>query len=417
MIDLEEEQNRKVRCFLVGEPGNNLKELKGLTDTLGMETSELYTLKRLEIQPAYGMGKGKAEEIANLAKETQSDCIIFDFNLEPTKQRNWESLSKIPCFDRQEIIIRIFAQRARTKEASLQVELARLTYSLPRLQHSYGDMARQRGGSYGSKGAGETQLELDQRLIRKRINQTKIELEKVIETRNTQKKKRSSVPVPECALIGYTNAGKSSLLNALTGSDSFVEDKLFATLDPLTRKLNLKGGNGILLTDTVGFISNLPHSLIDAFKSTLSSAKDADLLLIVLDASDENFLLHWETVNKVLEEIGADSKKRLVILNKYDLCSEDKIRLSEVKLSFPDGIFVSAKNGFGFEELSDRITAALLGEERKYLIPIKHASSIQTIRQKGVIVKEEWLEDSVSLECRIPYPESKLFEKYLKGEK
>ena len=417
MIDLEEEQNKKIRCFLVGEPGNDLSELKGLADTLGMETSERYTLKRLEIQPAYGMGKGKAEEIAALAKETESDCIIFDFNLEPTKQRNWENLTKIPCFDRQEVIIRIFAQRARTKEAVLQVELARLTYSLPRLQHSYGDMARQRGGSYGSKGAGETQLELDQRLIRNRINQTKKELEKVTETRNTQKKKRKTIPVPECALIGYTNAGKSSLLNALTGSDSFVEDKLFATLDPLTRKLKLKDGNGILLTDTVGFISNLPHSLIDAFKSTLSSAKDSDLLLIVLDASDENFEKHYETVMKVLEEIGAESQKNLVVLNKYDLLENDKIRIGELKLRFPNGVFVSAKTHSGFENLSEQISKILLGEIKNYSIPIENSSIIQTIRQKGVILKEEWQEKTVELECRISYPESEIFKKFIKADK
>ena len=176
------------------------------------------------------------------------------------------------------------------------MELARLTYSLPRLAHSYGDMARQRGGSYGSKGAGETQLELDQRNIREIIFRTKKELEKVVRTRETQRKKRGSIPVPECALIGYTNAGKSSLLNALTGADAFVEDKLFATLDPLTRKLKLKDGNGILLTDTVGFISNLPHSLIDAFKSTLSAAKNADLQLLVIDSSDPNALSQYNTV-------------------------------------------------------------------------------------------------------------------------
>ena len=190
MINIEEEQNRRTKCLLVGEPGNNLAELKGLADTLGMETVEKLTLTRLEVQPAYGMGKGKAQEIADLAREKEADCIIFDFDLAPSKQRNWEKLAKIPCLDRQEVIIRIFAQRAQTKEAVLQVELARLTYSLPRLAHSYGDMARQRGGSYGSKGAGETQLELDQRNIREIIYRTKKELEKVVRTRETQRKKR-----------------------------------------------------------------------------------------------------------------------------------------------------------------------------------------------------------------------------------
>lgn len=431
MIDLEEEQNRKTRCFLVGKPGNDSRELENLAETLGMETSGKLSLSSDTIKPVYGMGKGKAEEINSLAKETKSDCIIFDFDLEPTKQRNWEKLSGIPCFDRQEVIIRIFAERARTKEAALQVELARLTYSLPRLQHSYGEMSRQRGGSYGSKGSGETQLELDQRSVREKINQTKKELEKVSRTRNTQRKKRSSVPVPECALIGYTNAGKSSLLNALTGAKSFVEDKLFATLDPLTRKLNLKDGNGILLTDTVGFISNLPHSLIDAFKSTLSTARNAALLLIVIDADDDDFEFQYRTVRKVLEEIGAEEKQFLVVLNKYDLRKDDKIRISELELMFPENVFVSAKTGFGFEKLSEKISEKLLGKIRTLNIPFscfessgqessesrgKITEEIQAIRKQGIITSEEWLSDKAVIKCRIPEPLEKRFEKFIQKE-
>lgn len=354
MVEIQEEQNKKVRAFLVGEPGNELRELCGLVDTLGLETAGKLTLSRLEVQPVYGMGSGKAKEISHLAEECEADCIIFDFNLEPTKQRNWEKLCKIPCFDRQEVIIRIFAQRAQTREAVLQVELARLTYSLPRLAHSYGDMARQRGGSYGSKGAGETQLELDQRRIRARIAQTKKELEKVVKVRDTQRKKRSSVPVPGCALIGYTNAGKSSLLNALTGSEAFVENKLFATLDPLTRKLNLRDGNNVLLTDTVGFISNLPHNLIEAFKSTLSEASHANLLLIVLDASDPDALAHYQTVVKVLGEINADKNDRIIVLNKCDNM-QDELTLNELKLQFPESICVSAKTHEGFDQLFEAI--------------------------------------------------------------
>ena len=179
-------------------------------------------------------------------------------------------------------------------------------------------MARQRGGSYGSKGTGETQLELDQRRVRQKIHQTKKELEEVIKTRETQRKKREALPVPECALIGYTNAGKSSLLNSLTGANSFVENKLFATLDPLTRKLNLKDGTSILLTDTVGFISNLPHSLIDAFKSTLAEAQQADLQLIVLDSSDPNVELHFNTVCEVLKEIDAEDKNADVFFPEFN---------------------------------------------------------------------------------------------------
>lgn len=414
MINIEEEKNRKVRAFLVGEPGNNLCELKGLTDTLGLETAGTLTLTRLEIQPAYGMGKGKAKEIVDLAKESEADCIIFDFNIEPTKQRNWEKLSKIPCFDRQEVIIRIFASRAQTKEAVLQVELARLSYSLPRLAHSYGDMARQRGGSYGSKGAGETQLELDQRRIRERIAQTKKELDLVVRTRETQRKKRGALPVPECALIGYTNAGKSSLLNALTNADAFVENKLFATLDPLTRRLNLKDGNGILLTDTVGFISNLPHSLIDAFKSTLAEAEQADLQLIVIDASDSQAKFQYDTVIQVLKEIKAEQNNRLIVLNKWDAVKEKEIDQAELQLLFPDAVKVSARTHEGFDQLSERISEKLLGAMNEYEIPAEEQDILRQIRANGVISEENWLDSSVVLKARISGRTAAIAEKYRK---
>ena len=414
MINIEEEKNRKVRAFLVGEPGNNLCELKGLTDTLGLETAGTLTLTRLEIQPAYGMGKGKAQEIVDLAKESEADCIIFDFNIEPTKQRNWEKLSKIPCFDRQEVIIRIFASRAQTKEAVLQVELARLSYSLPRLAHSYGDMARQRGGSYGSKGAGETQLELDQRRIRERIAQTKKELDLVVRTRETQRKKRGALPVPECALIGYTNAGKSSLLNALTNADAFVENKLFATLDPLTRRLNLKDGNGILLTDTVGFISNLPHSLIDAFKSTLAEAELADLQLIVIDASDSQAKFQYDTVIQVLKEIKAEHNNRLIVLNKWDAVKEKEIDQAELQLLFPDAVKVSARTHEGFDQLSERISEKLLGAMNEYEIPAEEQDILRQIRANGVISEENWLDSSVVLKARISGRTAAIAEKYRK---
>lgn len=414
MINIEEEKNRKVRAFLVGEPGNNLCELKGLTDTLGLETAGTLTLTRLEIQPAYGMGKGKAQEIVDLAKESEADCIIFDFNIEPTKQRNWEKLSKIPCFDRQEVIIRIFASRAQTKEAVLQVELARLSYSLPRLAHSYGDMARQRGGSYGSKGAGETQLELDQRRIRERIAQTKKELDLVVRTQETQRKKRGALPVPECALIGYTNAGKSSLLNALTNADAFVENKLFATLDPLTRRLNLKDGNGILLTDTVGFISNLPHSLIDAFKSTLAEAEQADLQLIVIDASDSQAKFQYDTVIQVLKEIKAEQNNRLIVLNKWDAVKENEIDQAELQLLFPDAVKVSARTHEGFDQLSERISEKLLGAMNEYEIPAEEQDILRQIRANGVISEENWLDSSVVLKARISGRTAAIAEKYRK---
>ena len=357
IYDIQAEEEKKVRAFLVGLPlaetPGGLAELQGLVWTLGMEEAGQTLLSRLDIQPAYGMGSGKAKEICQAAKEAGADCIIMDWELDPTKQRNWEKLADIPVFDRQEVIIRIFASRARTREAVLQVELARLEYSLPRLAHMYGDLARQRGGNYGAKGSGEKQLELDRRSTRLKIQQLKAELKKVRQNRATQRKRRQKIPLPTIALCGYTNAGKSSLMNALTGSDTLVENKLFATLDPLTRRIKIAGSE-ILLTDTVGFISNLPHQLIDAFKSTLEEAELADALLIVIDASDPNAPEQAKTVKKVLEEIGANEKESLVVLNKIDAVEAaaqqgeagmpvlESRALEALRSDFPDAIETSA---------------------------------------------------------------------------
>lgn len=374
IYDIQAEEEKKVRAFLVGLPlaenSGGLAELQGLVWTLGMEEAGQTLLSRIDIQPAYGMGSGKAKEICHAAKEAGADCIIMDWELDPTKQRNWEKLADIPVFDRQEVIIRIFASRARTREAVLQVELARLEYSLPRLAHMYGDLARQRGGNYGAKGSGEKQLELDRRSTRLKIQQLKAELKKVRQNRATQRKRRQKIPLPTIALCGYTNAGKSSLMNALTGSDTLVENKLFATLDPLTRRIKIAGSE-ILLTDTVGFISNLPHQLIDAFKSTLEEAELADALLIVIDASDPNAPEQAKTVKKVLEEIGANEKESLVVLNKIDAVEAaaqqsaagmpglESRALEALRSDFPDAIETSAVTKKGLDLLKEKISAII----------------------------------------------------------
>ena len=399
MIDIEKEEQRIPRALLVGEPGNNLQELKGLVLTLGMDIVQRLTLNRLEVHPAYGMGKGKAQEINELAHSVEADCIIFDFNIEPTKQRNWEELTGLSCFDRQEVIIRIFAQRAQTKEAVLQVELARLMYSLPRLAHMNKTFSRQRGGAFGAKGAGETQLELDQRKIRERIATVKKELAEIELNRKTQRKQRDKLP--SVALVGYTNAGKSSLLNALTGSETFVENKLFATLDPLTKKLPLNESAGALITDTVGFVSNLPHHLIDAFKSTLEEAVTADLLLLVLDSSDEEAEFQYKTVCDVLEEIGATKNPRLILLNKIDKNDDSTQTLSALRLKFPEAICISAKEEIGFVELKDKIYELLYGELANYVIPTSQSVLINEVRKAGCIQSEEWLDDGVHISARM----------------
>lgn len=417
MVEVKEEEEKKAQALLVGGPlpkgerleetsapqdGRQLSELKGLVSTLGMETAGMLCLTRLEPTPAYGMGTGKAQEIADKAKELGADCIIFDWELDPTKQRNWEKLTGIPVFDRNEVIIRIFAQRARTKEAVLQVQLAQLTYSLPRLSHSYGNLSRQRGGSFGNKGQGETQLELDRRQVEDKIVQIKKELEAVEESRATQRRQRERTATPACALVGYTNAGKSSLLNALTGADAFVEDKLFATLDPTTRKLSLSEGCSVLLTDTVGFISKLPHTLIDAFKSTLEEASFADLLLVTVDASNPDCIKQYTQVLKVLAEIGADKIKRIVLLNKADKLDDDEIRTAQLEAAFPGAIRTSAKTGEGFDTLLATVTERLFGEVCRYRIPLADCQLVELVRKNGRILREEWLDGFVELEARVP---------------
>lgn len=398
MIEVEKEENIVPRALLIGEPGNDLQELKGLVQTLGFDIIQRLTLSRMEVQPAYGMGKGKAQEICDLAHQIEADCIIFDFNLEPRKQRNWEELTNLSCFDRQEVIIRIFADRAQTKEAVLQVELARLSYSLPRLSHMRKDFARQRGGAFGAKGSGETQLELDQRLIREKIVALKRELAEIELNRQTQRKQRDKNP--SCALVGYTNAGKSSLLNALTGADAFVENKLFATLDPLTRRLPLNESAGVLITDTVGFISNLPHHLIDAFKSTLEEAACADLLLIVLDATDPEAEFQYNTVCTVLEEIGATKNPRLILLNKIDKAEDNPEQLNILRHKFPDALCISAREEIGFLDLKDKIYELLYGEICEYILPATQSVMITELRKAGCITSEEWLDDGVHITAR-----------------
>lgn len=403
MYEVEEEAQKKVRCLLVIPQWVHPQELKNLVKTLDMEVVDIVTLPEKTSAASiarFGIGSGKAQEIAQLAEAQEADCIIFDTEITPTRQRNWETLAGIPVFDRQEVILRIFAQRARTKEAVLQVELAQLTYSLPRLAHSCGDMARQRGGSYGSKGAGETKLELDRRSIQSRIVQVKRELEKVVQERQTQRKRREKIPLPTCALVGYTNAGKSSLLNALTGSQVLAQDKLFATLDPTTRRLSIAGGTGLLLTDTVGFISNLPHSLVDAFKSTLEEAVQAQLLLVVVDAADVSAVEQYNTVCQVLEEIGATDNNRLIVLNKTDQLEKLDLRRTTLQNSFPNAIEVSAITGAGLPQLMEAIAQEMAGPIATYKIPLTQVKLLEQIRQQGVILEEQWLDTHIHLTAR-----------------
>ncbi|MCL2412042.1 MAG: GTPase HflX [Treponema sp.] len=335
------------------------RELEGLCETLGLDIIAHEKVRVREKTAKFGMGSGKAEELSSMASEQGADLMVFDWNPSPSQQRNWEALSGMPVLDRQELIIRIFAERASTREAELQVKLAQLSYFLPRLTHKYIDLSRQRGGRYGTKGAGETKLETDRRKIEKRITQLEKELEQVTKQRATQRRQRQRTNMPVCAIVGYTNAGKSSLLNVLTGADVHAEDKLFVTLDAITRRFEPAPGVNVLLTDTVGFIRSLPHSLVKAFRSTLEEAALADILIHILDASDPGIEANYQTTLSVLKELGAENIPMITLFNKIDRLplSNDDETLEELLHRFPESIAISVKNGAGLDKVKAKIAS------------------------------------------------------------
>jgi len=331
-----------------------LAELEELVNTLGIPVIERMLVMYRENNARYLVGTGKAQEIADLAKSLECDVIIFDNELTPAQQRNWEEISGITVADRQEIILDIFGARARTREARIQVDLARMEYSLPRLSHAWSHLGQQ-GGGIGAKGEGESQLEQDKRKIRLQIDRLKRELESVRRARTTQRKDRKRTPVPNAAIVGYTNVGKSSLLRRLTGADVLVENKLFATLDTTTRKIALPNKQPLLLTDTVGFIRKLPHQLVESFNATLEEATFADFLIHVLDASQPNVMEFYNTTMRVLTELEADTKHMLVVFNKVDKV-DCPATLASLRSHFPKALFISVKTGAGIDELIDHVS-------------------------------------------------------------
>jgi GTP-binding protein HflX len=323
MFDVRERPNLVQRALLVGiyqekaeeaEALDLIDELSELVSTLGIGIVGTVTARVQKTNARYLTGTGKAKEIMDRAKELQADCIIFDNEISPMQQRAWEEDSGIAVIDRHEIILDIFDRRARSREARLQVDLARMAYSIPRLKRMWGHLDRQGGGGFAARGEGETQLEVDRRLARERIGRLRDELAEVRKQRATQRKERIKEGLPHLAIVGYTNSGKSTLLNRLTGAEVLAEDKLFATLDTTTRRFEMPDGQQALLTDSVGFIRRLPHDLVESFKATLEEALLADFLLHVLDASDPRVYRFYETTLSVLQELGAGEKRSLVVL-------------------------------------------------------------------------------------------------------
>ncbi len=397
--DDKRDSGEENRCFLVEirHPGEtdttaeaHLRELTGLVESLGLPVAGSCIAPLRTPYPSLLLGSGKSEEIIAEAQELESDIIIIDDDLSPGQQRNWERISECVVIDRQEVILEIFADRASTREASLQVALARMEYSLPRLTRAWTHLSRQRGGTKGNRGEGETQLEVDRRIVLSRIAKLKAELEQVRKQRATGRKQRVSIPLPTVALVGYTNAGKSSILNALSGSTIYAEDKLFATLDPTTRRLDLEGGRTILMTDTVGFIRKLPHKLVDAFRATLEETVLADLLVHVVDASDPEAIEQYRTTREVLEEIGAADTAQILVLNKSDL-GYDEVLLHQLLARNPDAIYISAKTGRGLDLLKEAVSREIEihFRRRSYLIPSTRYDLVALLHREARVLKED----------------------------
>ena len=415
MFDVRERPNLVQRALLVGiyqdkaeeaETLDLIEELRELVSTLGIGIVGSLIARVPKQNTRYLTGTGKAREIMDHARELQADCIIFDNELTPMQQRAWEEESGITVIDRHEIILDIFDRRARSREARLQVDLARMAYSLPRLKRMWGHLDRQGGGGSGAgaaRGEGETQLEVDRRLARERIGRLRDEISEVRKQRATQRKERLKEALPHIAIVGYTNAGKSTLLNRLTGADVLAEDMLFATLDTTTRRFALPDGQQALITDSVGFVRRLPHDLVESFKATLEEALLADFLLHVLDASDPRVYRFYDTTLKVLEELGAGEKRSLVVLNKTDAISDPAWR-TQLERHFNQAVFVSARTGEGIDALLARLNEMLYDRvERLALrVPMARADVLALIHREGKLISTEYDGNDALVQAIIP---------------
>ncbi|GAA5494786.1 GTPase HflX [Rubritalea halochordaticola] len=384
-----------------------LNELEELVTTLGIGIADLMLAHSRSMHKKYLCGTGKAAEVVEYARAHECDCIVFDNQLAPSQQREWEELAGICVIDREEVILDIFAQRAQTKEARLQVDLARMQYALPRMARMWGHLDREGGGGSGGGGAargmGEQQIEVDRRLARKRIDRTKRELEAVRSQRATRRKDREKNETPQAAIVGYTNAGKSTLLNILSGADIMAKDMLFATLDTTTRSIELPDGQTLLLTDTVGFVRNLPHRLVEAFKATLEEAVLADFLIHVLDASDPRAIEFYNTTVKVLSELGAEDKPSITVLNKIDKI-EDQSVLASLQDRFPNTVLLSARVGTGIEELQQKCSE-MLGDRvrrRTYRIPQYRGDLVALLHNECKVISTDYEGNDVLTTAIVP---------------
>lgn len=411
MYNTEKEQERIILVGVETADGDDteqsLDELEELGQTAGAVTVAIVIQKRERMHPGTYIGKGKIQEVAELVSRLHADTVVCDDELSPAQLRNLSDALDVKVIDRTVMILDIFAKHASTNEGKLQVELAQLRYRSSHLIGGRTELSRL-GGGIGTRGPGEQKLEMDRRLIKNRISILKKELEQVKRTRELTRKKRQENPVPVVAIVGYTNAGKSTLLNYLTGAEVLSENKLFATLDPTTRRLTTQEGEEILFTDTVGFIRKLPHHLIQAFRSTLEEAKYADLILHVVDCANPDMDAQIYTVYETLRRLEVGDKKIITAFNKIDLADETRVFKD---LNADCTLRISAKTGEGIEELVE--TVARLSRERKVIVEkvfdYSEASLVNTVRQYGQVLEEEYRNEGVYLKAQLPREYEYLF--------
>lgn len=392
-----------------------LKELERLADTAGISVLGSYSQKKNSPDRGTFFGKGFLEELSRKMMASQAELLIVNEELSPMQGRNIERDFSIKVIDRTEVILSIFHDHARTREAKLQVRLAELNYQLPRLKKLWGHFDKERGsmrsaGGSATRGMGEKQIEIDKRLIKDHIRRINKSISRITHQKETQRKQRENTK--KICLVGYTNAGKSTLFNQLTQAGVLVEDKLFATLDSTSRQLKLSTGHPVVLSDTVGFISNLPHHLVASFKATLMEVQDADLLLHLVDVSDERFEYYIQQVNEVLEQIGADKIPQILVLNKTDLL--DKVYQSLMAKRFADAVLISAAQNIGITEMLERVEQLLLGNQLLTIrLPYEKTALVSKLHEIAVIKSEEYREEGIFLEVEIGKDDRYLIQDYI----
>ncbi len=420
------ERHRRERIVLVGvaippispeAAESSLDELAALVDTAGADEAERVLQRRDAPDPATFVGKGKAEELREISLAVDADTVVFDDELSPAQSRNLEKILGRTAIDRTAVILDIFAQHAHTQEGKAQVELALLRYRLPRLRGRGKGLSQQAGG-IGTRGPGETQLEVDRRRLLRRATKLEADLKELTQNRRTQRKARTRSRLATVALVGYTNAGKSTLLNRLTRSDVLVEDRLFATVDPTTRRLHLPGGERVLVTDTVGFVRKLPHQLVEAFRSTLEEVAEADLLVHVVDAAAADPELQIDAVRAVLAELGADGVTELLAFNKADLLyandAGDSVRVKRLEARHPGSVLVSAHSGAGVDDLLAAIGERLraLTKVVELIVPYDRGEVMAALHRYGEVLSEDHTDVATRVRVRLDAADAGRFDEF-----